>query len=140
MILMAVNANKAAKLNTAWHQLLDQIEEIKKQKLEETTLILFVRELINQFDLIDDKMENAIVAMTELSGLFAAQSKCYNDISLGLQGMDFSIDMEDWENRKAFIDYNLEETINKLKDVSCDPSSQSLAIIMLTSLKNSSKK
>ncbi|KAK0637080.1 hypothetical protein B0T17DRAFT_596442 [Bombardia bombarda] len=57
IIIIIANANQAAELKKAAARLHDQVEEIKKQRREETTLIWFLNEPIRRFGDVEKKMD-----------------------------------------------------------------------------------
>jgi hypothetical protein len=119
LIPMSIKAAKAAKLREAYDNLRTQIEKYKKDREEETTLIEYVSTLIRQCESIDSKMETAIKAMTDLSGLFSEQGKCYDKIASYLRTMASTRVVKlDLVNRRNFINYNTKQAIKKLKEVS----------------------
>src|ERR1700722_7490106 len=116
-IVMGVKAAEAKQLRDAYENLTSQIEKLKQDRQEETDLITLVTQLITQCDDIDQKITSAITAMKELSELFNEQGNCYDKIATYLAGMKTGTDAKTLTNRKAFVDYNMQKAINKLKEV-----------------------
>lgn len=114
---MGIHAAKAAGLREAYDNLQSQISKLQQDRKEETDLIAFVNQLIAQCSDIDQKMTDAITAMTELSLLFSNQSDCYDKIAVSLDRMKTSTDLGALKSRKQFIQYQMKVCIDKLKEV-----------------------
>ncbi|CAG7559096.1 unnamed protein product [Fusarium equiseti] len=115
--VMGVHAAKAAALRRAWADLESQIAQLQQDRKEETDLITFVNQLITQCTDIEQKMADAITAMTELSLLFSNQADFYDKIDVSLDRMRTSTDLAALRNRKQFIQYQIKICTNKLKEV-----------------------
>ncbi|KIL85162.1 hypothetical protein FAVG1_11591 [Fusarium avenaceum] len=115
-IVMGVHAAKAAGLRQAYDNLQTQIARLQQDRKEETDLIAFVNQLIAQCTDVDQKMADAITAMTELSLLFSNQSDCYDKIAVSLDRMKTSTDLGALKSRKQFIQYQMKVCVDKLKE------------------------
>jgi hypothetical protein len=128
-IVMAFDASKAKSLRDSFVDLQTQVANMANDRKQETDLITFVTLLIKQCTEIEQKMETAITAITELSSLFSEQVNSYDKISAELDRMSASADMKSLINRKSSIDYHLRICVEKLKDVS-DSTSFSIQILL----------
>ncbi|KAF2224082.1 hypothetical protein BDZ85DRAFT_280695 [Elsinoe ampelina] len=116
-IAMIYYSVHAANLRAAYNTLQEQIKTLEQDRREETALINNVRMLITQFDNIEDKMKEAIKAMTELALLFDEQAASYTRIAGYLDGMKTGASAAEYRNRKVFIQYNLDQAITKLRQL-----------------------
>jgi hypothetical protein len=116
-IAMGIYAKRAADLEGRLNELKAQLARLAQEWQEGATLITYVTQLTKQCDDIDDKMDTAIKAMTELASLFNAQANCYDKIALNLNGMYKGTDSDSANNRKAFINKYMKDAIAKLKEV-----------------------
>lgn len=115
---MGIHASKAKSLRDSYDGLQNQMSELAKDRKEEADLITFVNQMMKQCDDIKEKMETAIHGMTELSGLFSEQADCYDKISVSLDRMKTSVDLNALASRKAYIEYHMKSCVTKLKEVS----------------------
>lgn len=116
-IAMGIFSKKAADLEAKLNGLKAKLNSLAQEWQEGVTLITYVTQLTKQCDDIDDKMDTAIKAMTELAALFSAQADCYDKIAFNLNGMYKGTDTNSANNRKAWINFFMKANILKLKEV-----------------------
>ncbi|KAG8625181.1 hypothetical protein KVT40_006932 [Elsinoe batatas] len=116
-IAMITSSVKAGKLRAAYDAYCATIKTLEKDRREETTLINNVRMMITQCDGIEEKMREAITAMTELALLFDEQAGSYTRIAGYLDGMSSGASATELRNRKMFIQFNLDQAITKLRQL-----------------------
>ena len=114
---MGVKAAKAESLRNAHENLERQAEKLKEENRAQLDFITYVKQLVTQFDGIDDKMNIAITATKTLGELFKDQAACYDRIGSYLGGMKGGADAKELADRKAFIEYNVSQAIQKLREV-----------------------
>ncbi|KAK3901383.1 hypothetical protein C8A05DRAFT_34940 [Staphylotrichum tortipilum] len=116
-IAMGIYAKKAADLEAKYNSLKAQMVTLFQQWQEGATLITYVTQLTKQCDDIDDKMDVAIKAMTELAALFSEQANCYDKIAFNLNGMSKGTGTNSVFNRRAWITKFMGDAITKLKEL-----------------------
>lgn len=116
-IAMGIFAKKAADLESKYKSLKAQMASLAQSWQEGATLVNYVTQLTNQCDEIDDKMDVAIKAMTELSALFSEQANCYDKIAFNLNGMSKGTGTDSANNRRAWINKFMGDAVTKLKEL-----------------------
>lgn len=116
-IAMATQAAEAASLRTAYDNLMTRVNQLRDSNASLANLITAVNQVCTQCDDIDNKMEAAIKAMTELGALFSAMGKCYDSIGVNLNGMATGVSSESAASRRTYINKQMGLAIVKLSDV-----------------------
>ncbi|KAJ4302030.1 hypothetical protein N0V88_002163 [Collariella sp. IMI 366227] len=116
-VFMGIYSKKAVDLEAKVRELQSQISVMANEWQEGSLLVTYVGRVVKQCDDIDDKMDVAIKAMTELAALFSEASYCYDKISFNLKGMWTGTDSDSAANRKAYITKFTKDAITKLKEL-----------------------
>lgn len=111
---MATQAAEAARLKTAYDNLIARVNQLRESNATLANLITIVNQLCTQCDDIDNKMETAINAMTELAELFSAMGTCYDSIAINLNGMATGVSNDSAVSRRTYINNKMSLAINKL--------------------------
>lgn len=111
---MATQAAEAARLKTAYDNLIARVNQLRESNSTLANLITIVNQLCTQCDDIDNKMETAINAMTELAALFSAMGTCYDSISTNLNGMATGVSSDSAVSRKNYINGKMQLAVTKL--------------------------
>lgn len=116
-IAMATQAAEAASLKQAYDNLMATVNKLRESNASLANLITAVHQVCTQCDDIDNKMEAAIKAMTELGALFSAMGTCYDSIGVNLNGMATGVSADSAANRRNYINKQMGNAISKLSDV-----------------------
>ncbi|KAM0279922.1 hypothetical protein ACHAO9_011439 [Fusarium lateritium] len=116
-VAMSVDSARSKTLRDAYDNLQNQISRSRQESEEETSLILFVNQILAQNNDIDRKINDAVNATRELNLLFEHQARSYEKITRFVHRMEPSPDLEALKSRKMFVLDQVDTCANKLRQL-----------------------
>jgi hypothetical protein len=91
-----------------------RVNQLRESNATLANLVTIVNQLCTRCDDIDNKMETAVLAMTELAALFSAMGTYYDNIVINLTGMATGVKSDSATARRLYINDKMSLAINKL--------------------------
>ncbi|KAM0231963.1 hypothetical protein ACHAP5_010896 [Fusarium lateritium] len=116
-VAMSGDSGRSKTIGDAYDNLKNQISRSRMESEEETSLILFVNQILAQNNDINRKINDATYAMREFNLMFEHQARSYEKIARFVHRMEPSTDLDTLRSRKMFIRDQVDTCANKLREL-----------------------